>query len=114
LFGEIALVDDAEFTSRVARFARMRVKAQAIDLEYGRCVRQRRRAPSPSYPANEPASIRILGRAGPQAASALQANATRDYWQRKSRIREMLKMQTYQEYWRYCPSYREILFRHHE
>ena len=29
--------------------------------------------------------------------------ATPDYWQRKSSIREMLKMQTYQEYWRYCP-----------
>ena len=29
-------------------------------------------------------------------------NATADYWQRKSSIREVL-LQIYQEYWRYCP-----------
>jgi hypothetical protein len=61
LFGEIALVDDAKCSTRVARIARVRVEARAIDLEYGHCVRHRRRAPvAVAFPADgreEPARI---------------------------------------------------------
>jgi hypothetical protein len=121
LFGEIALVDDAGCTSRVARLARMRVKAQAIDLEYGRWIRQRRRAPvAVAIPANGREGLARIGGQHPHLGRAalmppaLQAKSDAELLATKSSIREVLKMQICQEILTVLLSYREILFGDHE